>query len=97
MSYCAGDVHATVETFREVFKLYNERFPSPITFSGMLEMGTMYLPVNQNWLKYIKNCENAYEDVDQNLKNKIEKSANEACELIDEREHVLILYLILLF
>ena len=89
MVYCAGDVKATFETFQKLFEIYIGRFTSPITFAGMLEMSTMYLPVNQNWLKYINNCENAYQDVEHNLKNLLEKSANEACEFINEKEHVL--------
>ena len=46
----------------------------------MLEMSTMYLPVNQNWYKYLENCQNAFEDSQYVLKNLLEKSANEACK-----------------
>jgi hypothetical protein len=50
----------------------------------MLEMSTMYLPVNQNWNKYLENCQNAFEDSQNILKNLLEKSANEACKFNDE-------------
>jgi hypothetical protein len=52
----------------------------------MLEMSTMILPTNQNWFKYIKNCQNAYDDSQYLLKNLLEKSANEACEFINHKE-----------
>lgn len=86
MTYCANDVRATYEVFVELFKRYLDRFPHPITLAGMLEMSTMYLPTNHNWLKYINNCKNAYDDAQYILKNLLEKSANEACEFIDYKE-----------
>jgi len=66
--------------------VFNQRFPHPITLGGMLEMSTMYLPTNQNWLKYIENCQNAYDDAHYILKKMLEKSANEACKLKDVKE-----------
>lgn len=50
----------------------------------MLTMSTMYLPVNQNWNKYLENCKNAFDDAQNVLKNLLEKSANEACKFKDE-------------
>ena len=62
----------------------------------MLEMSTMYLPINYNWLKYQNNCSNAYDDTQDILKKLLEKSANEGCEFINQREHVL-LYINLIY
>jgi hypothetical protein len=63
------------------------RFPNPVTICGMLEMSTMYLPINQNWSKYKINCENSYNDTQDILKNFLEKSANEACEFKEVKEY----------
>ena len=68
-----------------------QRFPHPVTLAGMLEMGTMYLPINQNWFKYIASCEKNYEDSEIILKKLLEKSANEACTFINQKEYTIIL------
>lgn len=84
--YCAKDTKATFEVFVKLFELFLTRFEHPATLGGMLEMSTMYLPINQNWFKYIKNCENAFNDSENVLKKLLERSANEACKFIDLKE-----------
>ena len=54
----------------------------------MLEMSTMYLPTNHNWLKYQSNCRNSFNDTQNILKNVLQKSADEGCEFVDFKEHV---------
>ena len=53
----------------------------------MLEMSTMYLPVNQNWNKYLENCQNAYDDAQYILTNLLEKTANETCEFSEQAKN----------
>ena len=53
MSYCARDVLYTHEVLQKVLPKFMERYPHPVTFAGMLEMGTAYLPVNSSWEQYI--------------------------------------------
>jgi DNA polymerase gamma 1 len=79
MFYCANDVRATLEVLKAVFPIYLKMFPNPVTLSGMLEMGNMYLPVNENWLQYIQNCESAHEDMEHISTNSLIKAANETC------------------
>ena len=57
-----------------------------MSLAGMLEMSTMYLPSNKNWFKFIKNCENAYKDSEYIIKHTLTKTANEACEFINQKE-----------
>ena len=52
----------------------------------MLEMSTMYLPTDKNWLKYINNCKNAFDDTEYLIKKLLERVANEACEFLDFKE-----------
>ena len=48
--------------------MFLDRFPHPITFAGMLEMSSMYLPViTANWNRYISECETIYEDHERQL------------------------------
>ena len=53
MQYCARDVLYTHEVLQKVLPQFLERYPHPVTFAGMLEMGTAYLPVNYSWEQYI--------------------------------------------
>ena len=62
MTYCASDVRATHMTLTNLLPLFFERFPHPVTFAGMLEMGTTFLPVTQNWEKYIDPASNMREN-----------------------------------
>lgn len=55
-TYCATDVHATLEVFRALYPLFRDRFPSAITSCGMLEMASAYLPINANWRHFYDNC-----------------------------------------
>ena len=84
MKYCAVDTKATFEVFVRVIELFFKRFEHPATLAGMLEMSTMYLPVNKNWPKYIQNCEKAFNDSENLLKKLLERSANEACKFKDQ-------------
>ncbi|KAM7288490.1 DNA polymerase subunit gamma-1 [Ixodes scapularis] len=82
MTYCANDVLATHEVLSKLLPLYFERFPHPISFAGMLEMSTAYLPVNQNWERYLSDAEAVYQDVQQELKQTLAGIANSACRLL---------------
>ena len=48
----------------------------------MFEMGTGYLPVNENWDRYVHHANTAYEDMQQESKEILMKLANEACEYL---------------
>jgi len=93
INYCANDVLATFQVFCKLFEIFIERFPHPVTLCGMLEMSTMYLPVNQNWIKFKNNCHNSHEETQDILRKLLEKSANEGCEFLNEKEHVIFLVL----
>ncbi|CAH8462778.1 unnamed protein product [Schistosoma turkestanicum] len=59
-TYCATDVLMTYEIIRVLWPIFKERFPHPATFYGLLEMSSMYLPINDNWIKFQKNAESSY-------------------------------------
>ncbi|XP_048734786.1 DNA polymerase subunit gamma-1-like [Ostrea edulis] len=86
-SYCAADVEATLHVFRKVWPQFLERFPNPVTLSGMLEMGTAYLPINQNWERYINQSDAVYDDLQNELSRLLQKLANEACELLHDDKY----------
>ncbi|CAC5369661.1 POLG [Mytilus coruscus] len=86
MKYCSSDVIATLKVFKVLWPQFLDRFPHPVTLAGMMEMGTAYLPINQNWNRYIQQSNSVYDDLQRELKSILMKLANEACTKIhDER------------
>lgn len=75
--------------FQEIiFKIFTFifRFPHPVTLSGMLEMGTAFLPVNQNWDRYQEQANDTYNDLQRELKLILMQLADDACELLHEEK-----------
>lgn len=82
VSYCATDVLATHSVLKNLFPLFQDRFPHPATLAGMLEIGMAYLPVNSNWQRYISEADLTFEDLNIEAKYLLERRANEACRLM---------------
>ncbi|XP_031557247.1 DNA polymerase subunit gamma-1-like [Actinia tenebrosa] len=78
-TYCATDVACTHEIFTVIWPIYKERFPHPVSFAGMLEMGSAYLPVDESWDNYIRDSDNTFEDLEKEMKGILMKLANETC------------------
>ena len=68
--------------FREVWPEFLQRFPHPVTFAGMLEMGSAYLPVEQSWDNYVADADNAFEDLENEVKKSLMKLANDSCRYL---------------
>ena len=45
-------------------------------------MGTAYLPVNQNWRRYIETAEETYENLEKEVKQILINKADEALKLL---------------
>ncbi|XP_040895235.1 DNA polymerase subunit gamma-1 isoform X2 [Toxotes jaculatrix] len=84
MQYCAMDVQATHQVFTEQLPLFMERCPHPVTFAGMLEMGVSYLPVNQNWGRYLEDSQDIYEELQREMKKSLMILADDACQLLQD-------------
>ncbi|CAF3501411.1 unnamed protein product [Adineta steineri] len=87
MSYCADDVRATFEVIQAVYPLFEERFPHPVTLSGMLEMSRMFLPINNNWTRFIHEAERTYESISSDIQHVLMQIANEACQQAIDRKY----------
>ena len=61
-TYCAMDVLATHEILCKVYPLFERKCPHPTSLSGMLEMGSTYLPVSENLKEYIARAEQEYDE-----------------------------------
>lgn len=88
VTYCAGDVIATHEVFRSIWSQYLNRFPHPVTLAGMLEMSTMYLPVNiPNWERYLEEAQSVYNDLEREVHLCLQSLANQACSLSKDKSY----------
>ncbi|XP_066262409.1 DNA polymerase subunit gamma-1, mitochondrial [Euwallacea similis] len=87
MNYCCGDVIATYDVLKAQYPLFLERFPHPVTFAGMLELGTAYLPLNENWNRYIADSEQSFEDLENEGRIILARRADEACQLMHHEEY----------
>ncbi|XP_014296210.1 DNA polymerase subunit gamma-1, mitochondrial [Microplitis demolitor] len=87
MNYCAKDVVVTHEILQKLFPLFKERFPHPVTFAGMLELGMAYLPVNTNWQRYIEESEATFDDLNYEAKVSLAKRADEVCKLMHDDKY----------
>lgn len=88
VGYCANDVKATFEVFGKVLPEFLYHAPHPVTFAGMLEMGTAYLPIDNSWERYIKDTNETYEDLENEMKNTLMKLAEDSCRLIHNKRLV---------
>ncbi|XP_028305588.1 DNA polymerase subunit gamma-1 [Gouania willdenowi] len=87
MQYCALDVEATHEVFTEQLPLFMKRCPHPVTLAGTLEMGVSYLPVNQNWGRYLEDSQDVYEELEREMKKSLMILADDACQLLEEEKY----------
>lgn len=82
-NYCATDVAATLKILKSLFPQFIARCPSPITFSGILEMSTMYLPVNKNtWKRYINESNSIYHQYKNEINETLKEIACETCSYL---------------
>lgn len=87
MNYCASDVVATHNILRNLFPLFQERFPHPVTLAGMLELNSAYLPVNSNWQRYLEESDFTFDDLDYEAKFILAKRADSVCQLMHEEKY----------
>eukprot|EP00795_Rhopilema_esculentum_P006484 gene6484-11938_t len=87
VGYCAKDVQATFEVFTNMWPEFLNHVPHPVTFAGMLEMGTSYLPIDDSWERYIKDSNEAYDDLENETKTILMKLAEDSCRLIHNKRY----------
>lgn len=87
MSYCASDAVATHNVLRNLFPLFQERFPHPVTLAGMLELGSAYLPINSNWQRYLEESQSTFDDLNYEAKLTLIKRADAVCHLMHDEKY----------
>jgi DNA polymerase gamma 1 len=85
MGYCSTDVLCTHRVLQAVYPLFQYHCPHPVTLAGMLEMNSMFLPVNSSWKKFVQSSKFAAEDLEWEMSTKLMSLADSACaHAIDE-------------
>lgn len=83
LSYCATDVEVTHAVYTQVLPSFLTACPSPVSFAGILTMGSSFLTVNQDWEKYLANAERTYRDLEDKVKLRLIDLAHQAKEMME--------------
>ncbi|KIJ11720.1 hypothetical protein PAXINDRAFT_181805 [Paxillus involutus ATCC 200175] len=83
-NYCANDVYVTHQVFSQVLPAFLERCPSPVSFAGILTMGSSFLTVNESWEEYLRNAERTYHDLEVKVKRHLAYLAEEAKDMMED-------------
>ena len=82
LNYCGNDVYVTHAVFSRVLPEFLKACPSPVSFAGILTMGSSFLTVNESWEEYLENAEKTYRELEENVKGRLVQLAQEAKELM---------------
>nr|BBE24807.1 DNA polymerase gamma, mitochondrial [Grifola frondosa] len=83
LTYCATDVSVTHAVFAKTLPAFLTACPSPVSFAGMLTMGSSLLTVNETWEAYIANAEKIYKELEDKVKTRLIDMAHEAKDLME--------------
>ncbi|KAL1649236.1 DNA-directed DNA polymerase gamma mip1 [Diplodia intermedia] len=86
LDYCAADVQITHRVYQKVFPLFHEVCPHPVSFAALRFMGTEILPINESWNEYIKNAEEKYQTLSEQVQQRLITLADTALEVKEEPE-----------
>ena len=83
LNYCSQDVAVTHAVYSQVLPEFLRACPSPVSFAGILTMGSSFLTVNEEWEKYIANAERTYRELEDKVRNRLIDLAHEAKDLME--------------
>ncbi|KAJ7583649.1 gamma DNA-directed DNA polymerase [Mycena floridula] len=80
LTYCASDVNVTHRVYQKVLPQFLDNCPHPVSFAGVLTMGSGFLPVNQEWERYLERAETVYRTLEKQVKDSLASLALSALE-----------------
>jgi DNA polymerase gamma 1 len=86
LDYCANDVFVTHSVFAKVLPAFLDRCPNPVTFAGVLTMGSSFLTVNESWDAYLRDAERTYKNLELSIKKRLLELAEQAKTLADTEQ-----------
>ncbi|KAI0092465.1 gamma DNA-directed DNA polymerase [Irpex rosettiformis] len=81
LNYCSFDTYVTHTVFRKVLPAFLTACPSPVSFGGILTMGSSFLTVNEEWERYIENAERTYNELNDKVKLRLVELAYRAKDM----------------
>ena len=86
LNYCANDVSVTHRVYAKVLPEFLDASPTPVSFSGMLTMGSSFLTVNEGWEKYLEDAERTYRSLEEGVKKRLVNLAVEARDMMENEK-----------
>ncbi|CCM05834.1 uncharacterized protein FIBRA_08070 [Fibroporia radiculosa] len=86
LDYCASDVGVTHAVFAKTLPSFLSACPSPVSFAGVLTMGSSLLTVNEQWEAYLENAERTYKELEQGVKRRLHDLAHDAKEMMQSEK-----------
>ncbi|PSR73484.1 hypothetical protein PHLCEN_2v10776 [Hermanssonia centrifuga] len=86
LDYCSYDVLVTHSVFCKVLPEFLTACPSPVSFAGILTMGSSFLTVNQEWERYIENAERTYRELEDKVRIRLVDLAYEAKAMVENEK-----------
>jgi DNA polymerase gamma 1 len=83
LGYCANDVYVTHRVYAEALPSFLKGCPHPVSFAGILTMGSSFLPVNEEWEKYLERADAVYRGMEESVKAKLKTLAEAARAMMD--------------
>ncbi|KAJ3574982.1 hypothetical protein NP233_g1401 [Leucocoprinus birnbaumii] len=83
LDYCSSDVDVTHRVYAVTLPAFLQACPHPVTFAGILEMGSSFLTVNQEWERYLERAEGLYREMEEGIKQKLRDIAEGARTFLD--------------
>lgn len=84
LNYCAQDVFVTHAVFSKVLPAFLDRCPSPVSFAGILAMGSSFLTVNDSWESYLADADRVYKELDGKVKKRLVELAEQAKDRMED-------------
>ncbi|KAG8689868.1 DNA-directed DNA polymerase gamma mip1 [Ceratobasidium sp. 423] len=83
LEYCCNDVATTLSVYQTVLPAFLESCPNPVSFAGVLTMGSAFLTVDQEWDNYIKSAEEKYHELEDDVRRTLLALAKEALAMYE--------------
>ena len=72
LEYCATDVAVTHKVFSKVWPVFaKENCRHPVTMAGVFELGSTFLPIDQEWNQYIERSEAMYQQASEEVRRRL--------------------------
>ncbi|KAI6157921.1 DNA polymerase family A-domain-containing protein [Pisolithus tinctorius] len=84
LNYCANDVYVTHKVLLRVLPSFLQLCPSPVSFAGILAMGSSFLTVNESWETYLNDAERTYHDLEAKVKKRLIDLAEDAKLMMED-------------